>query len=140
MAKEYPTEEWFEAWREAVNNNEEYAQKASDWGVDFNGDYVFGIESDDRLPEDKYFYIGLEGGKCTGVEEIEDPSQVDVGFVYRGNYSDFVKLNEGDLDPIEAMMSGIFSIDGDMQKILQYSDSANVISEIGREIDTEYKY
>ena len=51
---------------------------ASDWGVDFNGDYIFTIEADDRLPEDNYVYIGLEGGKYIGVEEVGNPSEVDV--------------------------------------------------------------
>ena len=37
-------------------------------------------------------------------------------------------------------MTGRFDIDGDMQKVLQYSEAALAMNETGREIDTEYEY
>ena len=38
------------------------------------------------------------------------------------------------------MMSGEFDIEGDMQKMLQYSEAAVEMTETGRGIDTEFEY
>ena len=38
------------------------------------------------------------------------------------------------------MMSGEFEIEGDMQKVLQYSQAAVEMTETGRGIDTEFEY
>lgn len=140
MATPFPSDEWIREWRAQLNENEEYAEKARGWGVGFDGDFIFHVGADDRLPEDHYFYIALEDGECTEAREIDHPDEVDVGFVYRGDYSDWVALNTGDVGPIDGMMSGVFDIDGDMQKVLQYSEAAVAMTETGRQIDTDYTY
>ena len=140
MATPFPSEEWIAEWRERLNDDEEYAEKGQGWGAEFNGDFVFHIRADDRLPDDHYFFIGLEDGTCTEARRIDDPDEVDAGFVYRGDYSDWVALNRGDVGPIDGMMSGVFDIEGDMQKVLRYSEAAVAMSETGRELDTDYQY
>jgi putative sterol carrier protein len=140
MAIQFPSEEWIVEWREQLNDNDEYAEKGQGWGVGFNGDFVFHIRADDRLPEDRYFFIALDDGTCTEAREIDSPDEVDAGFVYRGDYGDWVALNQGDIGPIDGMMSGVFDIEGDMQKVLQYSEAAVAMSETGQRIDTEYTY
>jgi putative sterol carrier protein len=140
MTVPFPSEAWIQEWRERLNDNEEYAEAGQGWGVGFNGDFVYHVRADDRLPEDVYFFIGLEDGECTEAYQIDDPEEVDAGFIYRGDYSDWLALNQGDIGPIDGMMSGVFDIEGDMQKVLQYSEAALVMNETGREIDTEYTY
>ncbi|WP_336136027.1 SCP2 sterol-binding domain-containing protein [Natronomonas amylolytica] len=140
MSVPFPSDEWIKEWRERLNDNEEYAEKGQGWGVGFNGDFVFHVAADDRLPEDRYFYIALEDGACTEAREVDSPDDVDAGFIYKGDYSDWVDLNRGDIGPIDGMMSGVFDIDGDMQKVLQYSEAAVAMTETGREIDTDYEY
>lgn len=140
MAIPFPSDEWIQEWRERLNDNDEYAEKGEGWGDGFDGDFVFHVRADDRLPEDRYFFIGLENGTCTEARRIDDPEEVDAGFTYRGDYSDWLALNNGDIGPIDGMMSGVFDIEGDMQKVLQYSEAAVVMTETGREIDTEYRY
>lgn len=140
MATPFPSDEWIREWRRRLNDNETYAVKGEGWGVGFNGDFVFHVRADDRLPEDHYFYVGLEDGQCTDAHAIDSPDDVDVGFFYRGDYSDWISLNDGELGPIDGMMAGTFEVDGDMQKVLQYSEAAVAMTETGREIDTEYEY
>lgn len=140
MAIPFPSDEWISEWRERLNDNEDYAEKGQGWGVDFNGDFVFHVRADDRLPDDRYFFIGLEDGECTEAREIDDPDDVDAGFVYRGDYADWVALNQGEVGPIDGMMSGTFDIEGDMQKVLQYSQAAVVMTEAAGEVDTEFEY
>ena len=138
MATPFPSERWIQEWREQLNDDEEYAEAGEGWGVGFDGDFLFHVEADDDLPEDRYFYVGLEDGECTAAREVDDPGAVDAGFVYRGAYGDWRALNSGDIGPIDGMMSGVFDIEGDMQKILRYSEAAVAMTETGRRIDTEY--
>jgi putative sterol carrier protein len=140
MAIEFPSDAWIKEWRERLNDNETYAEAGAGWGVDFNGDFVFHVQADDRLPEDHYYFIALEDGHCSEAREIESEEEVDAGFVYRGDYSDWLRLNEGEVGPIDGMMSGVFDIDGDMQKVLQYTEAAVAMTETGQQIDTDYKH
>lgn len=140
MSIPFPSEDWIVEWREQLNDNDEYAEKGQGWGVGFNGNFVFHIRADGQLPDDRYFFIELDDGTCTEAREIDDPAEVDAGFIYRGDYADWVALNQGDIGPIDGMMSGVFDIEGDMQKVLQYSEAAVAMSETGQRIDTDYTY
>jgi putative sterol carrier protein len=140
MAFQYPSEEWMEEYRSRLNENETYAEKGAGWGVDFNGDFIFHLQADGDLPEDRYFFVGLEDGKCTEVREIDDPESVDYGFIMRGAYGDWKKLNEGEMGAIDGMMSGRFDLEGDMQKVMQYSEAAVAMTETSTTIDTEYAH
>lgn len=140
MGIQFPSEEWIEEWKRRLNDNEEYAEAGEGWGVGFDGSFVFHLRADDRLPEDEYYYIDLEDGECKEAYRVESEDEVDAGFVYRGDYSDWVKLNEGEIGAIDGMMSGVFDLEGDMQKVLQYSDAAVVMTENAGGIDTDYQY
>jgi putative sterol carrier protein len=140
MAITFPSEEWIQEYQRRLNENEEYDEKGAGWGVGFNGDFIFHLRPDDRLPEDEYYFVGLEDGEVSGCRRIDSPDEVDAGFVLRGDYSDWVALNRGDIGAIDGMMSGVFEIEGDMQKVLQYSEASVVMTEVSTGIDTEYKY
>jgi len=140
MAIPFPTDEWIREWEESLQNNEAYQDASEGWGVDFDGDFIFHLVADDRLPEDRYFFIGLEDGDVYDCREIDGPEEVDYGFIYRGDYSDWVDLTKGQVGAIDGMMSGVFELDGDMQKVLQYSDAAVAMVETASDIDTDYEY
>ena len=140
MAFEFPSEAWMEEYRNRLNESEEYGEQGAGWGVGFNGDFIFHIVADDKLPEDRYFFIALEDGDCTAVREVEDLDEVEYGFVMRGSYSDWQKLNNGEMGAIDGMMSGVFDLEGDMQKVMQYSGAAVAMTEISSSIETEYAY
>lgn len=140
MAYTYPSVEWMEAYRDRLNENEEYTEKGAGWGVEFNGDFIFHVQADDHLPEDRYFFVGLADGECTEVREIDDPEDVEYGFVMRGAYADWKKLNRGEMGAIDGMMSGVFELEGDMQKVMQYSQAAVVMTDTSTQIETVYDY
>ena len=140
MAYRFPSEEWIQAWESAVNDDAVYAEKSEGWGVGFDGDMIFHLQSDDRLPEDRYFFVGLEDGTAYDCQTIESPEEVDHGFVLRGTYTDWVRLTNGEVGAIDGLMSGVFDLDGDMQKVLQYSDAAARLVDIAAEIESDYEY
>lgn len=51
----FPTVEWYERFRDEVNENQRFRELIDDWGEDFNGDFMFelrGIPIDDYRMED----------------------------------------------------------------------------------------
>ncbi|WP_276258668.1 SCP2 sterol-binding domain-containing protein [Haloglomus litoreum] len=137
---DFPSEEWFEEYGRRVNESEAYSENGAGWGVDFNGDFLYVYEADDRLPETRQFFVGLHDGGVTDTYEVDDPDEADAGFVLRGAYSDWIDLNEGNIGAIDGMMSGVFELEGDMQKVMQYTQAAVDLTEIASEIPTNYKY
>ncbi|MDY7083170.1 MAG: SCP2 sterol-binding domain-containing protein, partial [Halobacteria archaeon] len=47
----FPTEDWLEEYQRRLNASAEFQQASRDWGINFNGDYIFKIEN---LPIDEY--------------------------------------------------------------------------------------
>jgi putative sterol carrier protein len=143
MAIALPSEadEWIREWRDQLNASEEYAQAGAGWGVGFNGSFLFDIQPGDAYDGDPvYLYVDLEDGECTEARRVEDPGDVDWGFAYRGDYADWKALIRGEVGAIDGMMGGKFELDGDMQKVLQYSDAAVVMTENAGKVDTEFEY
>jgi putative sterol carrier protein len=147
---------WFDAYRERIETDEEYNRMSTDWGVGFDGDLLFEMTSvpvddldEDAMPDDlaaeldQYLsadgtgqaVLGLEGGECTRAELIEPGEDPDVGFVLLGDFDAWVDLVNGDIGAVDGIMSGKPDLDGDMQKILQYSDSASRLTELAEQVD-----
>lgn len=140
MPYEFPSDDWIREYQSRLNENDAYREAAEGWGVGFDGDFVFHVEADSSLPADDYYFVGLEDGDVYDCRRIEDPDDVDHGFVIRGEYEDWRRLTQGEIGAIDGMMSGVFDIEGDMQKVLQYSNASVEMTETSRSIDTEYKY
>jgi len=158
----FPSQSWFAEYRERINADDEYAETAADWGTDFNGDFVFKMEEMpiddldtgampdslatelDRYVQEEdgeyvgYAFLGLEAGECTAAELVEGPESVDAGFTLSADNETWKRLMQGELGVVDGMMSGHFEIDGDMQKVMQYSQAAVRLTETAAEIDAEF--
>ncbi|MFW6448939.1 MAG: SCP2 sterol-binding domain-containing protein [Halobacteriota archaeon] len=139
MAIPFPSEEWIEEWRSRLNENERYAEVGADWGVDFNGDFVFTIEADDAFDETHHYFVGLEGGECTAAQRVDDPDEVDHAFRLTGTYTSWKELSRGEIGAIAGILRGKFELIGDRMQVLQYSDAAVEMVETATELDTEYR-
>ncbi|MFC6992169.1 SCP2 sterol-binding domain-containing protein [Haladaptatus sp. GCM10025707] len=159
----FPSQPWFDRYREVINGDEKHAKLADGYGTDFNGDYIFVMtdmpvdemneaEMPDFLreeleefvhetPDDGHVgcaYLGLEDGRCTGARLVESPDAVDHGFVLTATIDDWKDLIDGQVDIISGMMSGRFALDGDMQKTLQYSAAAQRLTELAASVDAQF--
>jgi putative sterol carrier protein len=242
----FPTAEWLDEYERRLNDDEEYAEMAADYGTDFDGDYIFAIEDlpihenhvsdipdemlalenmpddafegfpeslqeqildqmgdtpihqlSDQLPDEikdelppeieqaledtermfeedptqaesveyitdemrdfmpeqlatlieqleyvdedgtVYTYIGLEAGECTGTEILGSPGERDAGFMLRGKYEDWKDMVEG-MDVVQAVMSGKLEIEGEMNQLLEYAESAQRMGDISSDIEADY--
>ena len=87
-----------------------------------------------------YAYIGLKDGGCEEVEVVESPDDRGVGFRLRGNHETWGGIVSGEVEPIPAVMSGDLEVEGDMQKILQYSDATTLLGEIAADMETTHLF
>ncbi|WP_435346878.1 SCP2 sterol-binding domain-containing protein [Haloarchaeobius sp. HRN-SO-5] len=143
MAIALPSEadEWIRSWRDELNDSERYSEVGAGWGVGFDGSFLFVIEPDGTYDgESLHLYVDLEDGECTAARQVDGENEVDWGFAFRGGYADWKGLIHGEVDAIEGMMSGRFDLDGDMQKVLQYSNAAVVMTENAGAVDTEFEH
>lgn len=87
-----------------------------------------------------YAFLGLYDGGCEEVDVVESPDERDVGFRLRGNYETWGGLVDGTVEPIPAVMSDDLEVEGDMQKILQYSDATTLLGDIASEMETTHLF
>jgi putative sterol carrier protein len=119
MAVLYPSQDWCDEWKKAINRNQAVAETGKNWGGDFNGNWVFELQPGGGLGKTCYVYLEAKNGKCSDSRVINNPSEVDAGFHAVGSYVDYKEVVKGRKDFIEGVMKGIFKIKGDMSKIMR---------------------
>jgi putative sterol carrier protein len=118
MAVLYPSNEWCQEWKKAINSSEAIEEAGKNWGIDFNGNWLFEITPGSGLDKTIYLYLEAKAGKCTDSRLIDDPSKVDAGFLCKGSYESFKPVVKGEKDFIEGVVRGVFKLQGDMTKIM----------------------
>lgn len=132
--------EWIDEWQGKMNASEEYEEAGQDWGVGFNGSFIFEVEPDAGLETPLYFFIDPVDGTIKEARTTDSPEAEDWGFWFSGPYSNWKQLITGEVGAIDGLMSGAFNIDGDMQKILQYSQASKIMTGMAAEIDTDFPH
>jgi putative sterol carrier protein len=131
---------WIEAWRDHLNGSERFAETGAGWGVDFDGSVLFVVQPDDYLDEPICFHVEPYDGAVGEARYVTDLDGVEYGFSFAGEYVAWKALTRGDVDPVEAVMNGTFSFDGDMTTLLTYTDAASAMIGAASAVDTEFPY
>jgi putative sterol carrier protein len=134
----YPSQEWCEAWKEALNNDPAVAETGKNWGVDFNGHWLFQVEPGGGLDKTTYIYLETAAGKCSEAKVIEDPATKNPGFFVVGSYADFKPVVKGERDFIEGVVKGVFKLKGDMTKIMRNAKFIRAVANSISSFDNEY--
>jgi len=132
------SQEWLNAYKDAINANKNYKAAASWW----EGDFLFIIEPSGNLKEELRAFVGLYKGDCTGVKllppsveyevlkpgspprPLKEGEKVGVEFVYSGPYDNWLKVMKKELDPIQGLMAGKFKLVGNMAKVMRATKAA----------------
>jgi putative sterol carrier protein len=134
----YPSQEWCEAWKEALNNDPAVAETGKNWGVDFNGHWLFQVEPGGGLDKTTYIYLETAAGKCSEAKVIEDPATKNPGFFVIGSYADFKPVVKGEKDFIEGVVKGVFKLKGDMAKIMRNAKFIRAVANSISSFENEY--
>ena len=107
MAK-FPSNEWVQEYVKKLNCSQGYKDAGKTW----EGDIMFIIEKDDAFSNSAYVYLDLYHGECRRALYADSIDQVPkAAYAYRGPYSNWRKLIEGQIDPIQGLLAGKFRLD-----------------------------
>jgi putative sterol carrier protein len=123
MAIKFPSDEWIKALSDKLNESEAYEKSAKDW----EGDFVFVVEPDDAFEDTTYLFLGLYHGKSPGAEAISSREEREAEFVLSAPFTNWRRVIEGKLDPIQGMMTKKLKVKGNMMKIMRYPKAAKEI-------------
>jgi putative sterol carrier protein len=131
----FGTEEWIEMYKESVNGSKAYNDAAKTW----EGDFVFVVEPAGNLDHEIRMYIDLLHGFIgpKGARILKEGEEVDAEFVYSGPYTNWEKLLQKKIDPIQGLMQGKFKLKGNMGKVMRAVKAAQELVNCVVAIDTE---
>lgn len=133
MSATFPSLGWLQELEEKLNNDEKYAQVAKNW----EGDMACVLEADNRLPEKKILYLDLWHGKCRQVAELDDLAEKNPAFVLTASYTNFLRVLQGDLDPMQAMLTRKLGVKGNMAVMMRSVPTVLDFVRCAREVTDE---
>jgi putative sterol carrier protein len=132
----FPSEEWLQALKDKLNNDEKYARIARKW----EGDIMFHIEPDGPVSETVQLYIDLWHGECRNAFLVDpaNQSELDPAFVLSAPYTNLIRIVTGTLDPMQAMITRKLKVKGSMAYMMRNVPVVLDFVRCAQEIDTEY--
>ena len=135
MPTKFLSKEWIEEYKNVLNDSPAYKEAAKTW----EGDFLFVIEPDDKIDKKTTYYIDLHHGDCLGVDLIDEGKETpETAFQYIGKYSDWLKVINGELDPIKGILTRKFKLVGDKGKVMRATKAAKELVNSAQKIDTEF--
>jgi putative sterol carrier protein len=138
MAFLYPSNEWCQAWKDAINGNDVAKDEGKDWGINFNGNWIFEITSGGGLDDTTYIFLEAKAGECQDLRLINDPSEVEAGFYCTGAYEDYKAAVKGEKDLIQGVVRGTFKLKGNIMTIMKYGGFFRIVVDSLQSIDSEF--
>ncbi len=118
----FPSQAWVEALVSVLNRDERYAQIARNW----EGDLLFVVKPDDTGGKPggerpSHVYLDLWHGKCRSGRYLA-PEEDDLpkpAFTLTAGFGQFQQILQGQLDPMQAMLTRRLQVAGNMAYILR---------------------
>jgi putative sterol carrier protein len=114
MSFQFPSSEWTTAFCREINASSAYADAAKTW----EGDLSLVIEGEGAV------YLDLWHGQCRGAEYVEAPATRAAEFAISGSAEQWTAVLQGDLDPIQALVTRRLRLDGNLVKIMKHVKAA----------------
>lgn len=130
----FPSEEWASQYVEKLNSNPSYKEAGKKW----EGDITFVIKKDEGFESDSFLYLDLLHGECKGFKFAVNESDIpESEFKYVGKYSNWMRLINKEIDPIQGILTGKFKLEGSMMKIMKFTKAAKEMVSTASMVDTE---
>jgi putative sterol carrier protein len=135
----FPSEEWTQALRIALNNSRAYREAGKPWTFGSVAMIVRGGPAD-GVRQDAGMVLYVHQGECRGaryVEGVRDPE--DAAFVIVASYACWKDVIEGKLDPIKGMMEGKLKLArGHLPTIIRFVESSRQLVVSARKVPTDF--
>jgi len=128
------SDEWVQAFADAVNASRSYAEAAKTW----EGDFFLVIEAGGDLHEEIVMYLDLWHGECRDAFVAADRSTKSPEFVISAPERVWRKIIDKKLDPIQGMMTRQLKLRGNMVKIMKAVKAAKELVDCATQVPTEF--
>ncbi len=123
MKLKFPSDAWIKELSRQLNASETYERSAKDW----EGDFIFIVEPDNGYQDSCCLFLALYHGKSPDAAVIASPDEREHEFLIRAPFNAWRKVIQGEIDPIQAMMTRTLRLSGNMMKIMRYPKAAKEI-------------
>jgi putative sterol carrier protein len=139
MAFDFPSPEWAEAYKDAINSNPAYKSASKDWT---HGVVAMIVKADPhlRIDEDTALWLDVHGGECRGCKLVSGAAAQAASFVIVADYARWKLVIKKELDPIKGMMQGKLRLTkGHMPTIVKYVHSSRELVESTSRVPTKFR-
>jgi len=126
----FPSAEWADAYRSALNANSAYREAAAAWV----GDILLLVKPVDSNAPAPGVLLALAHGECMEATYHEDARAVASEFVYEGTPENWQRLLRHEVDPVKAILDGTFRIKGNLLKAMRFTKAAKELVETASQI------
>jgi putative sterol carrier protein len=129
----FPSSEWAEAFRHALNENAAYQEAARAW----EGDILFLVRPADASAPAPGIHLELSHGTCSSATFHPDARAVSSEFVYEGTRENWSRLLQKEIDPVKAILDGTFKIRGNLAKAMRFTRAAKELVETAASVPAD---
>jgi putative sterol carrier protein len=130
----FPSAEWADLFRTAVNANGTYAEAARAW----EGDVLLRIVADDPGPPPPGIHLDLAHGECRSATYVADSRETESEFVFEATKPVWGQLLRGQLDPVKAVLSNQVRVRGNFAKAMRFTRASGLLIETAASVPTEF--
>lgn len=138
MALKFPSSEWTQAFKDAVNANAGYREHGKGWT---HGKVAYVIKADARigLDRDMAMVLDLHAGECRGTAYVDGEAAQAADFVIVAEYPKWREVLSGAVDPTKAMMQNKLRLEkGHLPTIVKYVLASKELVKSALSIETDY--
>lgn len=135
----FPSEEWTQAYKNAVNRNHAYRKTGKPWTF---GAVAMIVQCDLSLglAEDTGVILDVHEGECRDARFIQGIANTDgAAFVIVGSYLRWKDVIEGTLDPIKGLMEGKLKLTkGHLPTLIRFVEPSRQLVASACQVPTEF--
>jgi putative sterol carrier protein len=139
MALDFPSPEWANAYKDALNASTAYAEAGKDWT---HGVVAMVVKADPALhiEQDMALWLDVHGGKCRDIKLIPATEADGAPFIIVASYARWKEVIKKEIDPIKAMMQNKLKLTkGHMPTIVKYVNSSRQLVETTSKVPTKFR-
>lgn len=139
MSHLFPSPEWANAYKDAINTNAAYKTAGKEWT---HGVVAMVVKADAALgiPEDLGLWLDVHGGECRDCKLISAAEAMTAPFVIVSDYAKWKQVIRREIDPIKAMMQNKLKLTkGHMPTIVKYVNASRELVDSTSRVDTKFR-
>ena len=130
----FPSQQWAEAFKDALNASPDYHEAARNW----EGDFYFIVTDIPGQPTPVTMYADLWHGQCRDAHVVANPATHTPAFSMTAKLPTWRKVIEKRLDPIQGLLTRQLKLEGSMTTIMKNVKAATALVNSLSSIDTQF--